>query len=135
MTSSEQKIAVLYPRIAVGGFLIAALGWFEILPLPEIVGEIGWRLVSFGILMVIYYSKKLYDYSLKTSKDGKPNSDWLVLSRDALCRIESRKASQLPIFGSVVAQFWLSCCSSYFRPFARQFFTLLPNESKLCALN
>ena len=41
MTSSEQKIAVLYPRIAVGGFLIAALGWFEILPLPEIVGEIG----------------------------------------------------------------------------------------------
>jgi len=66
MTSSEQKIAVLYPRIAVGGFLIAALGWFEILPLPEIVGEIGWRLVSFGILMVIYYSKKLYDYSKGT---------------------------------------------------------------------
>ena len=66
MTSSEQKIAVLYPRIAVGGFLIAAFGWFEILPLPEIVGEIGWRLVSFGILMVTYYSKKLYDYSKGT---------------------------------------------------------------------
>ena len=52
MTSSEKKIAVLFPRIAVAGFLVSALSWFEILPLPEIVGEIGWRLVSFGILMV-----------------------------------------------------------------------------------
>ena len=63
MTSNEKKIAVLFPRIAVVGFLVSALSWFEILPLPEIVGEIGWRLVSFGILMVTYYSKKLYDYS------------------------------------------------------------------------
>jgi len=28
MTSSEKKIAVLFPRIAVLGFLVAALGWF-----------------------------------------------------------------------------------------------------------
>ena len=66
MTSSERKIAVLFPRIAVAGFLVAAFGWFEILPLPEVIGEIGWRLVSFAILMVIYYSKKLYDYSKGT---------------------------------------------------------------------
>ena len=41
MTSSEKKIAVLFPRIAVAGFLVSVLSWFEILPLPEVVGEIG----------------------------------------------------------------------------------------------
>ena len=56
----------MFPRIAVAGFLVAAFGWFEILPLPEVIGEIGWRLVSFAILMVTYYSKKLYDYSKGT---------------------------------------------------------------------
>ena len=66
MTSSEKKIAVLFPRIAVAGFLVAVFGWFEILPLPEVIGEVAWRLVSFAILMVIYYSKKLYDYSKGT---------------------------------------------------------------------
>ena len=66
MTSSEKKIAVLFPRIAVAGFLVAVFGWFEILPLPEVIGETAWRLVSFAILMVIYYSKKLYDYSKGT---------------------------------------------------------------------
>ena len=66
MTSSEKKIAVLFPRIAVAGFLVAVFGWFEILPLPEVIGEAAWRLVSFAILMVTYYSKKLYDYSKGT---------------------------------------------------------------------
>jgi len=66
MTSSEKKIVVLFPRIAVAGFLVAVFGWFEILPLPEVIGEAAWRLVSFAILMVIYYSKKLYDYSKGT---------------------------------------------------------------------
>ena len=41
MTSSEKKIAVLFPRIAVAGFLVAVFGWFEILPLPEVIGEVA----------------------------------------------------------------------------------------------